>query len=93
MTLSVFLLYVGLALMMSIIITVLPSTWRIGKWHIVVWPLYAAWGIGWVMTGLWFYFEWDWYQYFIIAVVFHVCFPLIFVGAQLNHSLRDWNLQ
>jgi hypothetical protein len=80
--------YIGLAIIFGLFIILLPPIWKIRQIEIVVWPLYSAWGIGWVITGLWALFSWDWRQWLILTIVFHSCFPIILVSAQENHNLK-----
>ncbi len=84
--------YILLGILFSVVIILLPAIWQLKVKdkliEVVAWPCYAAWGIGWVITGLWLVFGWPLEQYKIIFFTFHSVFPLIFTAAQFNHWLR-----
>lgn len=90
---AVTMIYIILGILFGVIIILLPTVWQFKiktkQIEIVAWPLYSAWGIGWVITGLWFIFQWPLEQYKIIFFTFHSVFPLIFIAAQFNHWLRQ----
>ena len=75
------LIFADLALVMGIVILVLPNKWKVGGLNIDPWPLFASFGIGWVVSVLHVY---NTLTYNALFAVFWTCFPIILVAAQLK---------